>query len=276
MVLSGIKERKDNILGILANPWKHLESECLLLCSPFVGKLAGKVVGSWLFFVGGLPLLFSGLLEGVYPQMKSSSFKFYRLEVTWNYSETLYIWQLCSPMSFDWVWAWVHRWGFREHLMPWLMLMAPASVPGRGSPRVVLNRVNSITRELVRNVDSCSLSYTNWGQDPENWFNKPSRWLGCTLKFENRCSGEICLLGCRKAQLWAPLLFLLLMWLKSKCQICHQIVCGGIILNWLPSCAKDFWCYYFGICREIFFHEKVNVVVLSCEEGSGSLGLVPL
>lgn len=40
----------------------------MLLCSLFVGKLAGDMVRSWLTSIGGLFLLLSSLLEGGLPQ----------------------------------------------------------------------------------------------------------------------------------------------------------------------------------------------------------------
>lgn len=100
----------------------------VLFCSPFVGKLAGETVGSWLVLVGGLPLLLSSLLEGGSLQMEPSGREFCNLEIIWKYSEMLYISQLPSAMSFDWAWAWVHGCGFKEWPMPSLMLRAPVSV----------------------------------------------------------------------------------------------------------------------------------------------------
>jgi hypothetical protein len=96
------EKRRNDLFEILINPSKHLEFECLLFHSPFVGKLTGEILGSWLVWGAGLPVLPSRLPIRVNPKMKFSRLKFCILEIIQNDSKILYISQLCSPRSLGW------------------------------------------------------------------------------------------------------------------------------------------------------------------------------
>lgn len=189
-------------------------------------------------------------------QMKSSSLKFCSLEIIWAYSEISSFYS--SALQF-------YLTRVEPEFTGEIQGATDAITHAHGScitwEALVLQEWSWTTSSaslgclLEMWILGVHLRPTGWNL----WFNKPSGWFECSLKFENRCSREICLLGYREAQFWDSLLFLLLLWLKSECQISHQIVCGRIILKWLSFCAKDFHCYYFGICMEMFFHGKVNV-----------------
>lgn len=142
-----IKERKGSWTWNTCTPLRAFRIWAWF-CSLFVGKSAREVVRSRLIWIGGLSLQVS--LKGVYPQMKSSSLKFCRLEIIWSYSEMSYI--LHALLS-----------------VVWLGLSLSSQVGIQGEANAVVYRhdscipqavvlweesILSITWELIRTIES--------------------------------------------------------------------------------------------------------------------------